>query len=96
MRSFTTTAALAAMLFSSSLTLGYAQTNDQDRSFDTDAGSAVVDTSNTTSSIVGDRSNGDSGKSMQEADAETDAAPTIAVPQSPCPSGLGTGNGDCR
>jgi hypothetical protein len=97
MRSFTTTAALAAIAFSTSLTLGYAQSNDQESTFDSDPGSAVVDTSNATSSIVGDRSNGDTGKSMHESQGETDApTPPAGTLKSPCPSGLGTGNGDCR
>jgi hypothetical protein len=104
MRSFTTTAALAAALLAGSLTLGYAQSADPDRTIDTpngtidtDLGPAVVDTSTSTGSIVGDTSSGQPGKSVHQAQDETDAAPPAPDNfKSPCPSGLGTGNGDCR
>jgi hypothetical protein len=97
MRSLTTKAALAAALLAGSLTLGYAQSADPDRTIDTEPGNAVVDTSTSTGSIVTDTSSGQPNKSMHEAQDDTDAtAPVTSTQPSPCPSGLGTGNGDCR
>jgi hypothetical protein len=97
MRSLTTTAALAAALLAGSLTLGYAQSADPDRTIDTEPGNAVVDTSTSTGSIVSDTSSGQPGKAVHEVQDDTDAAaPATSTQPSSCPSGLGNGNGDCR
>ena len=98
MRSLTATAVLAAALLTASLTLGYAQSRgDGSNATTTEPGEAMIDTSTSTGSIVSDTSSGQPDKSVHDVQGTSDAAPDLGgMPKSPCPSGLGTGNGDCR